>query len=127
MSFAQINFRLNFLEEAEHGYRRTLELGNYELDTWLCRADILIQLGEYDSAIVALHQAAEFYEESSEIEYRLAGLYYKLVQTNKGRYHLDNAYKFDPEYDFILTELFPELLKRNSVKEIMYRYKNSSW
>lgn len=124
--YAQINLRLNFLEEAEHGYHRTLELGNYELDSWLCRADILIQLGEYDAAKANLSQAAEFYQESAEIEFRLAGLYFKTSDSNQGRYHLKNAYKADAEYDFILVELFPEIENHPVVKEIIEKYRGSS-
>src|SRR5690606_12561270 len=33
--YSQINHRLNHYEEAERGYKRTIELGNYELNTWL--------------------------------------------------------------------------------------------
>jgi tetratricopeptide (TPR) repeat protein len=124
--YAQINLRLNFLEEAEHGYQRSLELGNYELDTWLCRADILVQLGEYQAAVVNLSQAAEFYQESAEIEFRLAGLYFKTSDSHQGRYHLKNAYKIDPEYDFIVLELFPELKKRPFIKEMIDKFRGGS-
>ena len=76
--YAKINYRLNLFEEAEIGYRKTLELGNYELNTWLIRNDVLMQLGEYEAATNNLFQAAEFYPECAEIEYRLAGLYFNL-------------------------------------------------
>ena len=42
--YARINNKLQRLEEAERGYRRSLELGNYELETWIKRCDILIDL-----------------------------------------------------------------------------------
>ena len=48
--YAQINQRLKFYEEAERGYKKTLELGNYELNTWLDRGDLLIKLGELEAA-----------------------------------------------------------------------------
>jgi tetratricopeptide (TPR) repeat protein len=121
--YAQINLKLNYLEEAEHGYQKTLELGNYELDTWLTRADILVQLGEYEAAIINLNQAAEFYKESAEIDFRLAGLYFKTLDVCQGRYHLKNAYKLDPEYDFIISELFPGIEKRPNVREIIEIFK----
>jgi len=105
--YAKINHRLNFFEEAEHGYRRTLELGNYELDTWLMRADILIDLGEYDASIANLTQALEFYPESAEIAFRLSGLNYENGNDIQGRYFLKNGLKFDHEFSIILEELFP--------------------
>ncbi|RAJ13037.1 tetratricopeptide repeat protein [Olleya aquimaris] len=107
--YAQINHRLNFLEEAERGYKRALELGNYELNSWLQRADILVQLGEPEAASYNLIQAAEFYPENAEIEYRLAGIYYSLLETEKGSYHLKNALSFNPEFLFVVEELFPKV------------------
>ena len=70
--YAKINNRLAFFEEAERGYRKALDLGNYELETWLNRADILRFLGESDGAVQSLYQALEFYPENAEIQYRLA-------------------------------------------------------
>ncbi|RLD28721.1 MAG: hypothetical protein DRI75_05780 [Bacteroidetes bacterium] len=120
--YAQINQRLHFLEEAERGYKRTLELGNYELDTWLARADILIGLGEYEAASFSLIQTAEFYPDHAEIEYRLAGLYFIINQSVKGRFHLKNALALDKDYIFIIEELFPTVFKRKSIKEILAKF-----
>ena len=124
--YAQINQRLNFLEEAERGYKRSLELGNYEIDTWLNRSDILISLGEYEASVFNLLQAIEFYPENAEIEYRLGGLYFKLLQTDKGRYHLKNGLRLNKDYDFIIHELFPNLTNNKVIKEIMLQSKKSS-
>ena len=124
--YAQINQRLNFLEEAERGYKHALDLGNYELDTWLSRTDILINLGEYEASIFNLLQALEFYPESAEIEYRLGGLYFKLLQTDKGHYHLKNGLRINADYDFIIEELFPCLLNKPMVKNIISTSKKSS-
>lgn len=107
--YAQINQRLNFLEEAEKGYKKAIELGNYELNTWLLRTDILIQIGELDAASLNLIQATEFYPENAEIEFRLTGIYYKVLETEKGSYHLKNAMTFNKEFLFIIEELFPEV------------------
>ncbi|WP_298894771.1 tetratricopeptide repeat protein [uncultured Psychroserpens sp.] len=117
--YAQINQRLNFLEEAERGYKKTLDLGNYELQTWLSRADILIALGEYEASIINLIQAAEFYPETAELEFRLAGLNFTLNQNSKGHYHLKNALLLNHEYEFVLEELFPNVMHRPSVVEMI--------
>ena len=123
--YAQINKRLNFLEEAERGYKKTLELGNYELDTWLARADILINIGEYEAAVFSLIQTSEFYSEQAEIEYRLAGLYFITNQPIKGRFYLKNALNLDKDYIFIIEELFPTVFKRKSIKEIVSKFKKA--
>ncbi len=124
--YAQINHRLNFLEEAENGYKNALELGNYELDTWLCRGDILIKLGDYRLAVNNLNQASEFYEDNAEIEFRLAGLYFTINRIDEAYVHLNNALHLDSEYDFIIEELFPMVYKRKSIKEIITNFKNPS-
>jgi tetratricopeptide (TPR) repeat protein len=124
--YAQINQRLNFLEESERGYKRALELGNYELDTWISRGDILIKLGEYEAAIFNFEQCVEFYPESEEVEYRLAGLNLKLQKISEGIIHLNNALTLNFDYNFILEELFPNIFKRQSVAKIIAQFKNAS-
>ncbi|MCK0114644.1 tetratricopeptide repeat protein [Gelidibacter sp. F63206] len=124
--YAQINHRLNFIEEAERGYKKTLDLGNYELDTWLARADVLIKLGEYEAAALNLIQAAEFYPETAEIEYRLAGIYFTLLENEKAQYHLKNGWLLNSEFSFILEELFPMIAKHQMVLNIISNSKKTS-
>ncbi|NNK69867.1 MAG: tetratricopeptide repeat protein [Flavobacteriaceae bacterium] len=123
--YSSINVKLNFLEEAETGYKRTLELGNYELDTWLHRGDILLKLGEIKAAINNFSQAKEFYPDHAEIVYRLSGLYFMNKEFGKAKTHLSTALQIDSDYQFILEELFPEIYKRKSVVEIITNFKNS--
>lgn len=120
--YAKINNRLKFYEEAERGYRRSLELGNYELETWITRCDILINLGEYNAAINNLMQAEEFYPDTAEIEYRFSGLYFMLNEGDKGYFHLKNGLKLDSEYYIIIEELFPTIFDRQSIKDIIKIY-----
>ena len=72
-----------------------------------------------------LNQAAEFYPDLAEIEYRLTGLYFTLNQPGEGYIHLNNALHLDKEYDFIIEELFPRIYKRKTVFEIITNFKNS--
>ncbi|WP_327018058.1 tetratricopeptide repeat protein [Croceibacter atlanticus] len=120
--YAKINNRLKFYEEAERGYRKSLELGNYELETWITRCDLLINLGEYNVAINNLLQAEEFYPDTAEIEYRLSGLHFLLNEGEKGYFHLNNGLKIDPEYHIIIEELFPMVFQRKSVKDVIKIY-----
>lgn len=117
--YSQINQRLNFFEEAERGYKKTLELGNYELNTWLSRGDLLIKLGEPQAAILNFEQAIEFYPEHAEIEYRLAGLYLVLNEVDKGTFYLKNGIKHNQEYAFIIEELFPKVSNKTFVKKLL--------
>jgi tetratricopeptide (TPR) repeat protein len=117
--YSQINHRLNFYEEAERGFKKTLELGNYELNTWLSRGDLLIKLGEPEAAIYNFEQAIEFYPENAELEYRLAGLYFSLHENDKGTFHLKNGLKHNEDYAFIIEELFPEVANKVLVKNLL--------
>lgn len=124
--YATVNRRLNFLEEAERGYKRSIDLGNLEFDTWINRADVLTTLGEYEAAIFNLIQTSEFFPENAEIEYRLAGLHFTLHQSEEGRFHLKNAVSLNIDYNFIISELFPQLTDRPLVKAIISDAKKTS-
>lgn len=124
--YAKINNKLSLFEEAEVGYRKTLELGNYELESWLTRGDILTNLGEFEAAINNFNQALEFYSENAEIEYRLSGLYFTLNENDKGAFHLRNALNSEPEFLMIIEELFPSIFQMKRVKEIIKKHKNPS-
>lgn len=117
--YSQINQRLKLYEEAERGFKKTLELGNYELNTWLSRGDLLIKLGEPEAAIYNFEQAIEFYPENAELEYRLAGLYFSINENNKGAFHLKNGLRYNEDYTFIMEELFPEISNKIHVKNLL--------
>lgn len=114
--FATINRAMNFYEEAELGYRKAVEYGDFNLDTFLTWAEILQFLGEFESATVALLKGAQSYPESFEIEYRLAGLYFMLSEDKKGVYHLTNGLRLSFEDKTIIEELFPVVWSRKKVQ-----------
>lgn len=124
--YAKINLQLNFIEEAEYGFKRAIDLGNFELDTWLERSDALIKLGEYEASAINLIHASEMHPEMADIEFRLAGIYFMLSENEKGQYHLKNGMLLDPEFAFILDELFPQIAKRKIVVDIISNRKKTS-
>jgi len=123
--YSTINERLALLEEAERGYKKTLELGDYELSTWLSRGDILIKLGEYEAAKFNFVQALEFYPKSEELEFRLSGVCLKLNNTDAGYAHLLTGLHLNMEHVFILEELFPEVYQQKAVLQLIENFKNS--
>ena len=124
--YSIINERLNKLEEAERGYKKTLELGDSELNTWLSRGDILIKLGEDEAAKYNFVQALEYHPKSEELEYRLSGVCLKLNNMEAGYAHLLTGLHINPDYVFILEELFPEVYSRKAVLQLIKNFKNSS-
>lgn len=123
---AQIHKKLHFYEEADLAYKRTVELGNYELDTWIAWSDILIKLGEYKAAAECLLQGMEFYPSEAILEYRLAAIYYTNGDVKQGSEHLKNALKNGYRHLKNMTELFPNVFSRNSVKNIITDFQKTS-
>lgn len=121
--YAAINKEMNFFEEAEVGYRKAVELGDFQLDTWLFWVDILQFLGEFDNAVQTLLQASEYFTDEYEVEYRLAGLYYILGETDKGKFHLTNALRMNFENHIILEELYPAVWDKKSVQNMIAKYR----
>ena len=120
--YASINKQLNLFEEAEFGYRKAVEFGDYQLDTWLFWVDILQFLGEFESAIQTLLQATEYFPEENEVEYRLAGLYFMLQQTDKAKFHLCNALRLNSTNTIVLKELFPVVWARKMVQNYIAKH-----
>ena len=123
--YSTINERLDRLEEAERGYKRTLELGDSELNTWLSRGDVLIKLGEEEAAKLNFVQALEYHPKSEELEFRLSGLCLKLNNTEAGYTHLLTALHINSDHVFILEELFPEVYNRKAVLQLIENFKNT--
>ena len=123
--YSTINERLLLLEEAERGYKKTLELGDCELSTWIARGDILIKLGEYDAAKFNFVQALEYHPKSEELEYRLSGVCLQLNNMEAGYAHLLTGLHINLEHVFILEELFPEVYQRKAVLQLIENFKNT--
>jgi tetratricopeptide (TPR) repeat protein len=122
--YATINKELNLFEEAELGYRKAVEYGDYMLDTWLYWIDTLQFIGEFETEIQTLLQASEYFPEEYQIEYRLAGLYLMVQETEKGIFHLSNALRLNAKNHTLLAELFPVVWERKSVQTIIKKYLN---
>ncbi len=120
--YATINKELGFFEEAELGYRKAVEYGDYMLDTWLFWVDILQFLGEFETAIQTLLQASEYFPEEYEVEYRLAGLYLMLQDTTKGKFHLSNGLRLNFKNRMLLEHLFPTVWDMKLVQKAIEKH-----
>ena len=120
--YATINRALDFFEEAEIGYRKAVEFGDYELDTWLFWVDILQYLGEFDGAIHTLLQATEYFPEEFQLEYRLAGLYFMQDDVTKGTFHLSNGLRLSFENHILIESLFSTVWEMPEVQETISKH-----
>lgn len=120
--YATINEVMDFFEEAEYGYRKAVELGDFELDTWLFWVGILQHLGEYEHAVHTLLQASEYYPEEQEIEYRLAGLYFIQNLSEKGLFHLANGLRLNYQNHTLIATLFPSIWEQTEVQNYISKF-----
>ncbi len=121
--YATINKAMNLFEEAEYGYRKAVEYGDFQIDTWLFWVDILQFLGEFEAAVQTLLQASEYFPEQYEVEYRLAGLYFMLQENEKGVFHLSNGLRLNFKNHTILEELFPVIWDKRTVQSCIAKFK----
>ena len=105
--YAQSNKALGLFEEANLAYERLVNLGNYELQTWLDWAGVLLQLQDYSKGIETLQQGLEFHLENSSLNYMLAGFYMMQAKANEASFFLKNAYAINPNELDVLYETFP--------------------
>lgn len=122
--FGTINKKINLFEEAELGYRKAVEFGDFQLDTWLFWVDTLQFLGEFDFAIQTLLQATEYFPEEYQVEYRLAGLYFMLGDDKKGKFHISNGLRLNFTNHTILENLFPVVWQRKMVQNAINKHRN---
>ena len=121
--YASINKSMHLFEEAEAGYRKAVEYGDYSLDTWLYWVDILQFLGEFETGIQTLLQAAEYFPEEYEVEYRLAGLYYLILEHEKMAFHFCNGLRLNYENRTIIKDLFPTVWESQMIKNLIIQFK----
>ena len=120
--YATINKAMDHFEEAEFGYRKAIEFGDFQLDTWLFWVDIMLIMGENNNAILTLIQASEYFPDDYEIEYRLAGFHFLLNEEEKGNYHLCNGLRINAKHQSLLKELFPTVWDRESVQDYIAKH-----
>ena len=105
--YAQANKALGLLEEANSGYESLVNLGNYEVQTWLDWSSVLLEMQEYDKGIQALLQGLEFHPDNSRLHYMLAGFYMMQAKGNEASFFLKNAYAINPNDLEVFYESFP--------------------
>ncbi|MDG1822789.1 MAG: hypothetical protein P8H25_05390 [Flavobacteriaceae bacterium] len=118
--FAQANKALGFLEEASMAYERMINLGNYEVQTWLDWASVLVQLQEYENGINAIRQGLDFHPDNSTLQYMLAGFYMMQAKASEASFFLKNAYKINPKDLDVFYETFPSSRTTPLVKDTLF-------
>ncbi|MEM9000524.1 MAG: tetratricopeptide repeat protein [Bacteroidota bacterium] len=123
---AKIYLALKNYEEADFAYKQTVDLGNYELDTWLEWTDTLKNLIDYASAKQVLLQGLEFYPENAELHYKAAGIFMKLKDSHEAKEKLSVAVQLDENKIDGFTTQFPEFRRSKWVLDVFSENKRAS-
>lgn len=116
---AEINAKLKNYDQADFAYKQAVDLGNYELETWLNWSNISVLNEDYASALQILEQGKQFYPDSSEINYRIPGLYLLSQDTINARISLIDALKGNFEAFNIFKEEYPQYSETSWTQEIV--------
>ena len=108
---AIINTALKQYDQADYSFQQAVELGNYELDTWLSWANVAKANKDYDSGIRILAQGQEFYPESAEIQYKTVGILLLANDKINARIRLLDALKKNSEKIHLFQKEFPSYFK----------------
>lgn len=120
--YAIINQELGDVSKSAYGLKRSLELGNFELETWLSRIDTLIDLKDYQEALMTCDHASDFFLNNVELLFRLSGIYFLLDQTTKSLEFLKKAIAIEADYAVLNQDLFPELFKDQHVLDLLKKH-----
>jgi len=123
---AKIFVALNNLDEADFAFKQSVDLGNYELETWQEWATVLQKLNDYHSAVQVLLQGLEFYPDNAEMSYQLSGLYLKTDQIALAKQKLGDALQLNSEKAVFFKKKFPEFVSIKWVKDIFSEDKKAS-
>lgn len=123
---AKIFVALNNLDEADFAFKQSVDLGNYELETWQEWATVLQKLNDYHSAVQVLLQGLEFYPDNAEMSYQLSGLYLKTDQIALAKQKLGDALQLNSEKAVFFKKKFPEFVSIKWVKDIFSENKKAS-
>ncbi len=122
----KIHTALKDYDNADFSYKHSIDMGNYELDTWLSWSEVAVLDNNLEAALQILTQGHEFYPESADISYRKAGVYLLNGDKINARIMLMKALKedFDKLADFNAT--YPQFCSERWVLELVSASKKTS-
>jgi len=123
---ARINAALKNFDQADFSFKQAVDLGNYELDTWLWWADVAKENEDYVSGLHILTQGREFYPDSAEILYKTAGFYLLTNDRINARIRLIDALKNNSNKVHLFQKEFPQYFDTEWAQNIIAINKRAS-
>ena len=123
---ARINTALKKYDQADFSFKQAVDLGNYELDTWLGWASVAKENKDYNSGLHILAQGQEFYPESAEILYKIAGFHLLANDKINARIRLIDALKNNSKKLQGFQDEFPQYFATEWAQNIIANNKRAS-
>ncbi|MFT4832283.1 MAG: tetratricopeptide (TPR) repeat protein [Psychroserpens sp.] len=123
---AKINKALENYDEADFAYKQAVDLGNYELQTWLSWTEVVLDCNDAESALQILQQGLEFYPEEAKLWYEITGVHLLLKKTAKAKTSFSKAIKLDVEKLSAFEAKFPQFYHLDWVQDIISEIKRAS-
>ncbi|WP_430905481.1 tetratricopeptide repeat protein [Maribacter sp. 2-571] len=122
----KIHTALKDYDNADFSYKHAVDLGNYELDTWLSWADVTVLDRRHSDALEILLQGQQFYPDRAELSYQMAGIHLLQDDRINGRIHLMKALKQNLEKFEGFHQAFPQFATESWVLELHSASKRAS-
>ncbi len=118
---AKIHVALKDFDQASFAFKQAVDLGNYELDTWLKWAKVAQKNGDLDGALQILKQGKEFYPKNLKILYMSVGFLLLIDDRINARITMLDALRLDKKTKKIhlFQNQFPQFWNSEWLKTIV--------
>ncbi len=121
-----INTMLENYDEADFSFKQTVELGNYEMDTWLQWSEVMQAVNDSESMLQILLQGYDFYPEECIIPFKIAGIYAAQQNEVMAKEFLIKGLTINPKNIAIFKAKFPVLSNASWVQNIILKFDKAS-
>ena len=116
---ASISEALGKYDQADFAYKQSVELGNYQLRTWMGWADVALKNEDIPGAVDILTQGSEFHPDNAAIRYKKAGFLLEMNDLINARISLIDALKLDSGKLSLFQNEFPQYADSDWVRNIV--------
>ncbi len=116
---ACISEALGKYDQADFAYKQSVELGNFELSTWMGWADVALKNEDIPGAVDILSQGSEFHPDNAAIRYKKVGFLLEMNDLINARICLIDALKLDFGKLPLFRNEFPQYADSDWVRNIV--------
>lgn len=122
-TFALVAANLKRYRDAVSSFDAAIEMNPLELDYWLSYSEMQYKRGMVVSAIETLKMAAQYHEDNSLINYRLAAYFLESQNEKDAALHLEKALEANYENHHYFYDSFPEAINFESMVNLIKKHK----